>query len=64
MIICIFDCPIHGPEDGILCFRAFSDEYKSRWKKYEQTLKEIPFENDELDLHLELIKAALRQPVI
>ena len=26
-----FECPIHGLELGVFCFRAFSEENKDRW---------------------------------
>lgn len=49
----IFDCPVHGLREGVLCFRAFIDENKDRWKKYEIERKELQFEDGELEAFLE-----------
>jgi len=29
----IFDCPMHGWEQGVYCFRAFDENNVDRWKK-------------------------------
>lgn len=30
----VFDCPVHGYEEQVLCFRAFDKNLQDRWKKY------------------------------
>ena len=30
----IFNCPLHGPEHQVLCFRAFDEANVDRWAKY------------------------------
>ena len=37
----IFNCPAHGSEADVFCFRAFQDENVDRWKKYSVTYSEI-----------------------
>jgi len=32
--IFMFNCPIHGLEHRAFCFRAFSSEHNSLWKKF------------------------------
>ena len=43
----IFNCPVHGREINILCFRAFDKNNRYLWEKYEISYKELPFDNDE-----------------
>ena len=30
----VFDCPFHGLETGVHCFRAFAKENRQRWQKH------------------------------
>lgn len=30
----MFDCPVHGTETTIHCFRAFDEQYVDRWSTY------------------------------
>ena len=57
--IYIFDCPEHGDEQSVFCFRAFAEENKHRWGKYEITLYRKDFEDDgELDSFLDRFRAS------
>ena len=38
----IFDCPLHGVEHQVLCFRAFEEANVDRWAKYTATF--VPVE--------------------
>ena len=54
----IFNCPIHGDETGVFCWRAFSPELHHLWKKYEVILTEIPITQNEID---KLTKISIKQ---
>lgn len=41
----MFDCPIHGLESSVYCFRAFDEFYVNRWKRFE--FKEIEIKDEE-----------------
>ncbi len=41
-IVYVFDCPIHGEESQVFCFRAGDPALRRRWKKYEVTRTELP----------------------
>ena len=45
----IFDCPVHGEETELLCFRAFDEKNKSCWHKHHVTSIEIEFEIGEFE---------------
>ncbi len=30
----MFDCPVHGKETGVHCFRAFDKQYLGKWLTY------------------------------
>lgn len=47
--IYVFDCPYHGEEEVIFCFRAFNPDNKHRWKKLEVRRKEVPLGDKERD---------------
>lgn len=32
-VVVMFDCPIHGLEYQVFCFRAYDDTLSNRWKK-------------------------------
>ena len=52
----IFDCPLHGHESQVVCFRAFDPELKHRWLKFEATRKQLKFTIGELDKFIEQSK--------
>ena len=37
----MFNCPAHGLEVNVFCFRAFQDENIEQWKKYSVSYNEI-----------------------
>ena len=37
----MFNCPVHGLEVNVFCFRAFQDENIEQWKKYSVSYNEI-----------------------
>lgn len=41
-IVYVFDCPVHGEEDQVFCFRAGDPSLRSRWRRYEVTRVELP----------------------
>lgn len=41
-VVYIFDCPVHGEESQVFCFRAADPKLTSRWKRYEVTRTELP----------------------
>lgn len=49
----VFDCPVHGPETGLFCFRALKHENRHLWTKYQATLEPMNLPDEELD---ELLK--------
>lgn len=49
----IFDCPAHGPERSVLCFRAFDEDNKHLWEKVLAKYEEVEFVGNELELLLE-----------
>lgn len=40
----IFDCPVHGWEAELVCFRASDRSLISNWKKYKITYEECEYE--------------------
>ena len=50
--IYIFNCPKHGPEMMVYCFRAFGEENKSLWEKYQVRFQKVDFEPRELERFL------------
>lgn len=51
-IVWIFDCPFHGPEIGVYCFRAFDGENMARWAKYIVRYELMETEGAEIQSHL------------
>jgi len=49
----VFDCPVHGLECKVLCFRAFDENNRPLWRKVVVTYREEPFIGNELELLLE-----------
>lgn len=41
-IVYVFDCPVHGEESQVFCFRAGDPKLISRWKRYEVVRTELP----------------------
>jgi hypothetical protein len=52
----VFDCPIHGMELQVLCWRAFQDENLDRWRKYEVSYNEVAMSNQEKEQLLESLR--------
>jgi len=51
-VIWIFDCPIHGSENAVFCFRAFDTDNIGRWAKYAVHYEVIATDATELRTHL------------
>ena len=49
IVIYIFDCPVHGPENSSLCWKAYLPENRLRWSKKELMLMPIELGEEELD---------------
>lgn len=54
--IYVFDCPVHGEEQNILCWRAFQEDNKHLWKKYEVQQTQVDFPEAELAIMFEQLK--------
>lgn len=37
----VFDCPVHGRECGVYCFRAYQAERRDNWVKIEYTEESV-----------------------
>lgn len=48
-VVYVFDCPYHGREGNVLCFRAFEQKNRGRWKKFQIEEKEVPLSDEELN---------------
>lgn len=44
-----FDCPVHGEESEVYCFRAFDPVNKHLWHKYQIIQTAVEFSKDERD---------------
>jgi len=44
-----FDCPVHGEENGMYCFRAFEPANKHLWYKYQIVKAKIEVSEAERD---------------
>ena len=44
----VFDCPIHGEETQVYCWRAFSDEFAHRWFRFYVERKRLQWNPGEL----------------
>jgi hypothetical protein len=62
MAVYIFDCPVHGEERNVLCFRALDPKNRSLWRKAEITLTPAPFEEGELKRFLDKLKCSTTDP--
>ena len=47
--IYIFDCPEHGEEWSVFCFRALNEDNAGRWRKYRITRIPEEWEDGELE---------------
>lgn len=47
-IVYVFDCPVHGEESQVFCFRVADPALISRWRRYELTWKELPVDREGL----------------
>jgi len=56
-VVYVFDCPYHGRESGVLCFRAFEEKNRKHWKKLQVQTNVIPLSEEDLDTWLEAIKS-------
>lgn len=56
----IFDCPVHGWERHVYCWRAFDPELTEHWLKIEFTEKEVPWDVGQFEKFFE----AFRQSAI
>lgn len=45
-----FDCPVHGLEDQVFCFRASDTELNHRWIKYEIIRTRVEIAQDEIEV--------------
>ncbi len=44
----VFNCPIHGEETVLFCFRATDPDLKQGWRKFELTREELPISPEEV----------------
>ena len=58
----IFDCPLHGPESSVLCWRAFNTEHARNWYKYEVFYVAVGFDESERSKMVAKLRASL-EPV-
>lgn len=49
----IFDCPVHGEENGLFCFRAFDFAHLHLWHKYHVTYEAVDCPDNEKMAYLE-----------
>lgn len=66
MIKWLFNCPLHGEEFQVLCWRAFDKENVYLWQKVEITVTQLPTSLEESQqyvdrLHAEATEAPTRR---
>lgn len=44
-----FDCPFHGLENQVFCFRASDEQFNGRWVKYETIRERVEITQEEID---------------
>lgn len=49
----VFNCPVHGEEVEVFCFRAGDMKNAYLWKKYAVTRREVNFDTDEFERLME-----------
>jgi len=47
----VFDCPIHGWETQVFCFRAYDTDLIDRWQKYRVTWEPLKTTRAEREMH-------------
>ena len=52
-VVYVFDCPCHGKQSSVLCFRAFAPENSGQWKKLQVDKTESHLSDQELDVLLQ-----------
>ena len=57
----IFDCPIHGYERQVLCWRAYNDDFLDRWLKMEVTESTVEWWPGELDGYISGLRKRIRE---
>lgn len=58
----VFDCPMHGQERRVFCFRAYEKENLERWTKMEYLEKSVPWNVGEFDkFHDAFVERARKQ---
>lgn len=45
----VFNCPYHGIERAVFCFRAFQPTYRDRWFKWKYVPEVVGFGENELE---------------
>ena len=45
----VFNCPIHGEESVLFCFRATDPALKQGWRKFALTREELPISPEETE---------------
>lgn len=60
--IYVFECPVHGGEIEVFCFRAFLKENRNGWKKLKTTYVPVAFDDGELDKMLAKLTATASKP--
>lgn len=49
----IFDCPVHGEENEVFCFRSFDLKNLHLWRKYHVVYEAVDWSEDEKLAYLE-----------
>ena len=52
----VFNCPVHGTEKQVFCWRAFNSECRKFWKKVEMRVTYLSWDGGELDRYLQQIQ--------
>lgn len=58
-IVYMFDCPMHGWECGVFCFRGSDKYYAARWHKFHVTY--VPVEWKECELEATIFAASFKR---
>ncbi len=56
----IFECPIHGIEEGLLCYEAYKDENVERWIFVEYAPKKLRRSKEQKQEWLHIMKNTRR----
>ena len=60
-IIYRFNCPAHGVEESVFCFRAFDKDNRKLWSKFELIWKQDSWRSEELDKLINALDAIAKQ---